>query len=68
MSWWIAEFFASASFIVSFAAVVIVLNVYNPQAFDRPNLPSGLALNGVIALLDALGRACLCAPVYSGIL
>lgn len=68
ISWWIPELIASACSIASFAAIVIVLKVYNLHAVDRLNLPNGLTLNGIIALLATLGRACLCAPVCSGIL
>lgn len=68
ISWWIQELIASACSIVSFAAIVIILKPYNLHAVDRLNLPNGLTLNGIIALLATLGRACLCAPVCSGIL
>lgn len=68
MGWWIPEIIASALSVASFASIVIVLLVYDRRAVTGLNMPSGLTLNGIIALLATVGRVCLGAPVCSGLL
>ena len=68
VSWWIPELVSSALSVASFASIVIVLLVYDRCAVARLGMPSGLTLNGIVALLATIGRVCLCAPVCSALL
>lgn len=68
IGWWIPEIVASAVSVASFASIVIVLLVYDRRAVAGLDMPSGLTLNGIIALLATIGRVSLCAPVCSGLL
>lgn len=68
LGWWTPEIIASAVSIASFASIVIVLLIYDRRAVAGLSMPSGLTLNGIIALLATVGRVSLCAPVCSGLL
>jgi hypothetical protein len=68
VSWWIPELISSALSVASFVSIVIVLLSYDRCAVARLGMPSGLTLNGIIALLATIGRVCLCAPICSALL
>lgn len=68
VGWWIPELIASAFSVASFVSMVALLLVYDRYAAERLNMPSGLTLNGLVALLATIGRVCLCAPVCSALL
>lgn len=68
LSWWVPELIASALSVASFGSIVVLLLIYDRCAVARLDMPSGLTLNGILALLATMGRVCLCVPVCSGLL
>jgi len=59
---------ASAFSVASLCTIVGVLCAFNGQAAADLHLPKGLTLNGLIAALASINRACLTAPVCSALM
>ena len=63
--WWWAECLAALVSIVSFAGIVAIARHYRGLGIEQVGLPTGLSLNGLIALLSTVTRAALLIPVAS---
>ena len=61
--WWWPELLAAAVAIISLLAIAFVARHYRGQGIQTVDLPSGLGLNGLIALLSTIARAALLIPV-----
>lgn len=67
-AWWIPELVASLLSIASLACIVEVLRRFNGSPLIEVSLPKHLTLNGIIAALATVNRACLNTPVCSALL
>jgi hypothetical protein len=67
-SWWIPELFASLLSVVTLGCIIAVLRTYNGSLLTELDLPRYLTLNGVVAALATVNRACLNTPVCSALL
>ena len=65
--WWLPEIFASVLSVACLVCIVIVLRKYDHRALDSLNFPTGLTLNGVIALIATINRVALMVPVGSSL-
>ena len=63
--WWWPEVLAILVSIASFAGIVAIAQHYRGHGIQQVELPSGLTLNGLIALLSTIARAALLIPVAS---
>ena len=63
--WWWPECLAILVSIASFAGIVAIAQHYRGHGIQQVGLPSGLTLNGLIALLSTIARAALLIPVAS---
>jgi len=68
LTWWIPELVASVLSIASFCSIVGVLLTFNGRAAAEIHLPRYLTLNGLIAAIATINRACLTAPVCSAVM
>lgn len=66
--WWIPELFASLVSIIMLGCIVALLVVYDHQLLTELRLPKYLTINGIIAALATINRACLNTPVCSALL
>lgn len=67
-AWWIPELIASIISVSTLGCIIGVLSHYNGSLLTEINLPEHLTLNGVIAALATVNRACLNTPVCSALL
>lgn len=65
LRWWLPEIFASIFSVACLVCIVIILRVYDHRGLDQVNFPSGLTLNGVVALIATINRVALLVPVGS---
>ena len=65
--WWWPECLAAIVSIISFAGIVAIAQHYRGIGIQQVGLPSGLTLNGLIALLSTIARAALLIPVASAL-
>lgn len=63
--WWIPELVATVLSLVAFACTCIFLRICDGQVASAVHLPSPLTLNGLLALLSTINKACLMTPVAS---
>lgn len=62
---WFPEIFASVLSTGILIAMVMLLAYYNGRALNKIELPNGLTLNGLIAILSTLARVCVMVPTAS---
>lgn len=67
LRWWWPEILASVCAVTAFAAIAGVAGHFRGHSIQDGGLPSGLTLNGLIALLSTIARAALLIPVASGL-
>lgn len=67
-AWWIPELFASVVSVAMLGCIVAVLIKYDGHLLTELHLPGHLTLNGIIAALATVNRACLNTPVCSALL
>lgn len=67
-AWWIPELFASLFSVIALGCTIGVLSHYNGSLLTEIDLPKHLTLNGVVAALATVNRACLNTPVCSALL
>lgn len=65
LRWWLPEIFASVLSVACLVCIVVVLRIYDRRGLDEVSFPSGLTLNGVIALIATINRVALMIPVGS---
>ncbi|KAJ9604775.1 hypothetical protein H2200_010890 [Cladophialophora chaetospira] len=65
LRWWLPEIFASVLSVACLVCIVIVLHQYDGRGLDEIDFPTGLTLNGVVALLATINRVALMIPVGS---
>ncbi|RMZ89062.1 hypothetical protein DV736_g3717, partial [Chaetothyriales sp. CBS 134916] len=65
--WWVPEIVACVLSAGAILSIAIVLKVYDGRGLDDLNLPPGLTLNGLIAVLSTFDRVFLMVPVGSAI-
>lgn len=63
--WWLPELAATALSLISFASMIILLRAYDGHVAATLHLPRFLTLNGLLALISTINKACLTAPVAS---
>jgi len=68
LMWWIPELVASALSITSFCAIVGILYKFNGRLAADLHLPRFLTLNGLVAAIATVNRACLTTPVCSAMM
>jgi hypothetical protein len=68
LPWWLPELTSSVLSITSLLCIVIVLRNYEGRLATDLHLPSSLTLNGLIAFVATINRACLLMPVCSAIM
>ncbi|KAF2422356.1 hypothetical protein EJ08DRAFT_682680 [Tothia fuscella] len=61
--WWLLELIASILSIASLISIVALLRHHNGRGLGDVNLPKRLTLNGILAVISTLNRACLMVPV-----
>lgn len=66
--WWIPELVATLISITALGCMVVLLLKYDRVLLEDVRLPTSLTLNGTIAALATLNRACLNTPVCSALL
>jgi hypothetical protein len=67
-AWWKPELFASLLSIVALGCIIAVLRTYDGSPLIELDLPRYLTLNGILAALATVNRACLNTPVCSALL
>lgn len=67
-AWWKPELVATLLSIASFGCIIAVLQIYNRRIVTELDLPHSLTLNGIIAALATINRACLNTPICSGLM
>jgi hypothetical protein len=67
-AWWKPELFASLLSDVTLGCIIAVLRRYDGSLLTELDLPRYLTLNGVVAALATVNRACLNTPVCSALL
>ena len=67
LRWWLPEIFASVLSVACLVCIVAILRVYDRRGLDQVNFPTGLTLNGVIALIATINRVALMVPVGSSL-
>ena len=67
LRWWLPEILAALCAVTAFAAIVGVARHYRGHSIQGVGLPSGLTLNGLIALLSTTARAAILIPVASAL-
>jgi len=68
VTWWLPELAASVLSLALFASIVGLLRTYDGRLAADLQLTSSLTLNGLLALIATINRACLTAPVASAIM
>ena len=68
LAWWIPELLASLVSVFTLGCIIGVLRKYNHSLVTDIDLPNYLTLNGLIAALATVNRACLNTPVCSALL
>jgi len=68
LAWWLPELFASALSVVSLCSIVGILYMFDGRAAADVHLPRYLTLNGLIAAIATINRACLTTPVCSAMM
>lgn len=63
--WWLPEIAASAFSLISFASMIWLLYTFDGHGATTPRLPRPLTLNGLLALISTINKACLTAPMAS---
>jgi len=67
LRWWWPEVLAALCALSALAAIVGVAQHYRGHSIEAAGVPSGLRLNGLIALLSTITRAALLIPVASAL-
>ena len=68
LAWWLPELVASVFSIASFAAIVIILSIFDRRPLASLGLPRGLTLNALISALATINRTALLVPISSVVL
>ncbi|KAF2155789.1 hypothetical protein K461DRAFT_310403 [Myriangium duriaei CBS 260.36] len=68
IAWWLPELVASLFSVISLGCIVAVLSVFDRRSATDVHLPRYLTLNGLIALIATINKACLTVPIYSAIM
>lgn len=66
--WWIPELVSSALSVACILCIAIILRIYDGHVATDLYLSSSLTLNGLVAAIATINRACLTAPVCSAIM
>lgn len=67
LRWWWPEILAALCAIAALAGIIWVARSYRGRSIEAVGLPSGLSINGLIALLATVTRAALLIPVASAL-
>ena len=63
--WWTPELLATVLSLIAFACTCIFLRICDGHVASAIHLPKSLTLNGLLALLSTINKACLMTPVAS---
>jgi len=66
--WWLPELGASVLSAVSLACIVYILRTFRGRSATDVHLPKPLTLNGLLAVVATINKACLTVPVYSAMM
>lgn len=65
---WLTEIVASIISVASFFCMIVILQIYDGKIATDTHPPNYLTMNGMIAAISTINRACLTMPVCSAIM
>ena len=66
--WWLPELGASILSVASLLGIVYILRTVRGRSVTDVHLPKHVTLNGLLAAIATVNKACLTVPVYSGMM